>query len=149
MFSVWGLLRKILVAVMNYSKMRWCHVKNTPFQRVGFAERHPLVKYPSLGGTCTIIPCMSAVHTSFPGKTGLNSEAFKSGCLLYSWQSKADGLSSSASSLTRASMENGLWTMMMMMMMTFDVCNKQAFECGSSYRGCETGEIEVVWTCWA
>ena len=28
--------------------------------------------------------CLSAVHTSFPGKAGLNPGAFKSGCVLYS-----------------------------------------------------------------
>ena len=44
------------------------------------------------------------IHTSSPGKTGLTPGAFKSGCVLYSWQPKAVG----GSSLTRASMENRL-----------------------------------------
>ena len=52
--------------------MRWCLVKNTPSQRVGFAEGHPPVKYPSSGGTCTIIPmsvsCSILTSQAKPGQ---------------------------------------------------------------------------------
>ena len=56
-------------------------VRNPSVQNLGFYN------FRTFGSGFFLLPlspCLSAVHASFPGKTGLNPGAFKSGCILYS-----------------------------------------------------------------
>ena len=57
----------IVSVIKSMYGVRWCLVKNTSSQ-ISFFRRN-MHHYP---------------HSSFPGKTGLNPGAVKSGCILYS-----------------------------------------------------------------